>query len=88
MNCSLTKDESYELVYPHFIQKDDAIINSFFSLSSQIPNTFIQGLRSLGYYNISSISRALAVNPDELHALDFGLMQFGGSEPHIYRFNN
>lgn len=88
MNCILTKDESYELVYPHFIQKDDAIINSFFSLSSQIPNTFIQGLRSLGYYNISSISRALAVNPDELHALDFGLMQFGGSEPHIYRFNN
>ena len=85
MNCILTKDESYELVYPHFIQKDDAIIESFFALSSQIPNTFIHGLHSFGYYNIESNSRALVVNPVFYHALDFGLMQFGGSEPYIYR---
>ncbi len=83
LNCILTKDELNELLYPHFVQKDDAIIESFFALSSQIPNTFIHGLRSLGYYNIESNCRALVINPV---LLDFGLMQFGGSEPYIYRF--
>lgn len=85
MNCILTKDESYELLYPPFVNKEDTIIESFFSLSSQIPDTFIHGLNLMGYCNIESNCRALVVNPVFYHALDFGLMQFGGSEPYIYR---
>lgn len=85
MNCILTKDESYQVEYPSSVNGKDAQIKLFFDLSSQIPDTFIRGLQSMCYYNLSTNCKAITVNPNERHALDFGLMQFGGSEPYIIR---
>lgn len=85
MNCILTKDDSYEIIYPNSLNMVDNQIKSFYDLSSQIPETFIRGLIPMGYPELITTCKALTVNPNEFHALDFGLMQFGGSEPHIWR---
>ena len=86
MNCILTKDDSYEIIYPNSLNIADNQIKSFNNLSSQIPETFIRGLIPMGYPGIITTCKALTVNPYEGRALDFGLMQFGGSEPHICRY--
>lgn len=85
MNCILTKDDSYEIIYPNSLNIVDNQIKSFYYLSSQIPETFIRGLIPMGYPGLITTCKALTVNPYEGRALDFGLMQFGGSEPHIIR---
>ena len=86
MNCILTKDESREIIYPNSLDMADNQIMSFYNISSQIPETFIRGLIPMGYPALTTGCKALTVNPYELRALDFGLMQFGGSEPRIWRY--
>lgn len=88
MNCVLTKNDTFRDSYPDTLKGEVNNLEKYFKNSSSIPEAFIPTLHYLGYPNLTTANKAIMINSEDNNtAYVFGVMQLGGSEPNMIRYN-
>ena len=80
---------------PHITNEYEEVLKSITDISlpngknsSSIPEAFIPTLHYLGYPNLTTANKAIMINSEDNNtAYVFGVMQLGGSEPNMIRYN-